>query len=710
MASKKEKWNKTELLANLLSYRKRNPSKGAIDFLRIHGKQAYPVLDSMAPAEAAKFFSRAKPISKPKSGMAKPISTAEMAKYDAPGAKAGRAKPISAAEMAKYDAPGAKAGRAKPKAGRAWPITLPEGNAMGAELRQRMSGPWKGTDYYNMLDAVEKAQESTPDPGAKPLAKPKAGRAWPITLPEGDAMGAELRQRMSGPWKGTDYYNMLGAVEKAQEPTPDPGLGPEVGMPISADTGPGTAGISELGDPETKSAVGSGVGDAEFKDPEQGQMGFDPFAEEQDRRAQMAAAASSMPDILTYGSGSRSGQVTSGVKSDVGLQQERDWKALEQRAMIENSIARQQQLTAELNDKVKASETQYANLEAENASKSAIVKSKLMEAESARDDAVNEYQEKQKGFDPGRFWRNKSGFDKAMFVIGAALEGAAEGFSGGKVKGGDIIGMVNKLVARDINAQLAEIKMAKGRYELKNNSVDYYTKRLGSVNAAITQDKRDKIMDLRRLLLMHETNAKTVQEKLQAREYGMRLDIENIDLKQKQFQEAQDRTTTGWTKGYRQGPNTAKGAVMGALAKGSDKKILPPVFMKQYTGVESAISQVNDILKAGKDWYRGGQFVPGSEPQRIRDQMINNLAVTIRNAEETGVMTEPDVKRAFAQIQRTHTGKAELYKRLHYLKSRMERAQMRNLSIWGTQYEVRGLAARAMRNTRSLPKGSKVQE
>jgi hypothetical protein len=387
----------------------------------------------------------------------------------------------------------------------------------------------------------------------------------------------------------------------------------------------------------------------DFPDPAPVAPMVDPSEE---RRRQALAAALAMPNTMRMGASSRTTQTISGPKPSAELQQKREGLVSAYQIALQQKAQDIQNVSNELKARNLEYETRLANAKAEGASKEARINANLMSIESARSDALEEYEAKQQSFDPKRFWKNRTFADNAIAVLGAALGGAAEALTGGKVKS-RMVDIVMRLADKDVNAQLAEIRLAKGKYELKDNLVDYYTKRLGSAKLATLQAKRDIVMDMQRMAGQLEMDARTIDQKFAAKELGIRLQMKNIDLQQEQFMAQQGKKIV--TRGYssRDVANAPKAAMLKAAMVGEKGEEMPKGMRGEFQAKIDALNQINDLERSYTKLkpYKYSAWGAFQDSAKYRADLIRTSAKYVR-AISGAQATDKErkiLKEAFAQ-------------------------------------------------------------
>lgn len=299
--------------------------------------------------------------------------------------------------------------------------------------------------------------------------------------------------------------------------------------------------------------------------------------------------------------------------------------------------------------------------------------------------------------DPDRYLRNMSGFTRAMYVIGAAFSGAA---------GPRYLAlsqrMLTSAIQRDISAQRINAANAIRNLQLSGQQ----KKQLWKQWQAGEKDRVQTTMRVAQLQLQKAAlDSKDVATREKYQQAALNIDKQLAMAKEK----TRAKSTTVKTKGGRQA--LAMPRVI-SRSKGAGKP--PPT--KLIEGVAAAKSALDlsrrlqaEIKKKGYGYM--SRHIPNTDANRLKKQYLVPLAVALRNAKESGVMTDKDFAR-YNIFGSATISPRELVKRLGNMQRDLQLSTRDKLRSYSSYYNTAPLSAQmgsAPRSAGKLPPGARKQ-
>jgi len=260
--------------------------------------------------------------------------------------------------------------------------------------------------------------------------------------------------------------------------------------------------------------------------------------------------------------------------------------------------------------------------------------------------------------DPHRYVRNMPLWAKALHVLGAAMGGYAEGYTGGRLKN-RAFDLLNAAINRDVAAQKANL-------ENMMNQRNYTAS-----ERAFVYDKWRVLEKDRKIAVLRQSQKELAKIGLASDIAKIKIDtaneidkidshISNVLLTAEEKARDVKRKSYTVSKGIKwHVPRVAKGAKLAGTPS--------PAAVSHWRGKMEALEVVKttqEDLGKLKEYGHIARRLPNTEAEALRKQYLIPLAVSLRKARETGVMTEQDFQRYKAITDAVFISRDQLISRL----------------------------------------------
>jgi hypothetical protein len=435
--------------------------------------------------------------------------------------------------------------------------------------------------------------------------------------------------------------DLLAGYQQSTAPALQPAMPPLPGDPLLA--GIAAAKAARAGEDKLTGLVKQGSSPALKAAAEK--LAAERAAAEQAAQAG-AGQAPTGPQTMTLGSSSssRSGVVPNASMMTKG-QAEESAGIKEQADIAADTAAGLDATAAERTDQLAAADSKAASIEQDYAADIETARrdrdAYVAKVQQTIDDAKQEV-------DPERWWGTRGTGQKIAVVAAAMLGGFTEGFTWGKVKN-RALDMIDNAIARDVNAQEANIANARAQRGEMRGMVGILNAKLGDLETSKKGAIASEYEALARTFDVGAQNSKDVT-------YGKKMLSMAASLRERAGRHQQDlAVATGEKYSRTSGGHQVLvqpqggGGTAGGKAQQKDRREFTE-YAEQLRNTAGAFSDHNRAVAGmGAVWGVAGQYVPGIQTDpKVVEANRQRLAARIAKGEGVGQLAV-DERKAWAQ-------------------------------------------------------------